>query len=107
MSGRVLWCPRPKGAHRLVWLEADESGNAVLCVAAVAPGTDRLRWGITRVDPSVVRGPADDPFFSHTTMAGCACKARYIVDLVAFLNGRPKPPRRITGDDFPGVSHDR
>ena len=104
-TGRAPYrCQR--GIHRLVWLEVDEN-EPIVCWAAVAPGRDKLHWGVSRAPAASIRGPVDDPYTRHATMVGCACKARYDVDLIAFLNGDPARPRRMTGDTFPGVSLDR
>lgn len=95
----ALWCPRSK--HRLAWLEADETGEPVVCIAAVAPGKERLRWGTSRIPAAELDG-----FTRYATMVGCACKARYDIDMVAVLTGNHQTPCRIT-DDLPGASFDR
>ena len=96
----TVWCPR--GKHRLAWLDADGDGAPVVCVNAVAPGRHRLAHGISRVPVTELDG-----FDGFDMGAGCACKRRYQVDLVAVWRGVPQRPQRITGDDFPGVWDDR
>jgi hypothetical protein len=101
---RELWCARSK--HRLAWVEADETGELVVCVASAAGGHQRLSTGVSRFPAAYVRGPEGDPFTTQTVTAGCACRHRFTVELVSLLDGRPEQPERITGDDFPGVSFD-
>lgn len=96
----TVWCPR--GKHRLAWLEVDAEGRPVVCVAAVAPGRDRLAYGVSRVPVAQLEG-----FAGQTMDVGCACKKRFTIDLVPVWRDEPQTPVRITGDDFPGVSHDR
>jgi hypothetical protein len=98
-----VWC---KNAHRLAWLDVDDSGAPGVAVAAVAPGHERLSFGVGRVPVAYLLDPADAPA-SETVMVGCPCKKRWQIDAVAVARDVKQEPRRVTGDDFPGVSFDR
>lgn len=97
----VVWCPR--GKHRLAWLETDESGSLVVAVTAVGPGLLHASMELQRFSVTQITDMGD----LSNLMVGCACGARWSLDLAPVLDGTRQELRRITGDNFSGVSFDR